>query len=634
MDILYFVDLETTTGGGPKGDSPEAHWDSNQVILCGWAKGNGPVTIKHHATTLLGDMFRCAEGGDTPIIVAHNAKFDIKYLLRRYPNHKLWSQVKVWDTMTFEYMHSGHEQKFMSLENTAKVHGIPFKKSLDLGALLASGVTMTDIPIADLTAYLIADVQILRKIYYTQRVLGDYDMRYIVPLAHMENHGLYVDSKLWHKTFVKHSNTIMAEERVMHMHIQSTCEWQNGDAVLLEDFTDTLGLKSKYVKAFSRRTLSFLLTGVPRTLPITAKWNLRRKPGEAPLYGYTTLSHPARFKGATNLGYVMDDAVLEQEPSWIGKCVQRHRHSSKLVGTYLTPFWESMHHQRDHVYPKLNTTATNTGRLSSSNPNGQNIPGEVRNLITSNLSNAVYEIDFKQLEMVAVACVSRCKHMITALNQGQDLHYLSGKTVFGWTSPSDMTDQDRKIVKAVNFGVLYGGKATGLAKSTGVAKAKVQKIIDSFYRTYPGVGLWQERMFTDVVDNMYPHSIKEGIQRYASDYKLPLSNRKFRFIEGAAPPWVARKTGRPFSFSPTHTSNYPIQGFAGGDICMYALWVLFKSNPKFTFIITVHDSIIIESDEDISIIQTAVDAMCQETQAHFNIPVALHCDVRGGTHWS
>ncbi len=630
MDVPFYVDLETTAQGGPKGDSPEAHWLNNEILLCGWCQDIGQIHINRTPQHLMDRMRKCIKQGHIPIIIAHNAKFDLKYLMR-FCSDDIWTKIKVWDTMTWQYLNSGHEDKFISLDALCSKYNINFKKTLDLGALLANGVRMQDIPEKDLRVYLQGDVNVLLPAYAYQHATATYFMDYIIPLASMELNGLYVDQKKWYTSFMRNNTELKKQEMKMQAHIMACCEWVNdGSPVVEDDFTDTVGLKSKYVKAFSRRTLSFLWTRVPMTLPITNKWQLGFKPAFGAFYVNNIPSH---FKNPTNLGYVIDDPVLQADTSWISKCVQKHRHAAKVVSTYLTPFWESMACQDNTVYPKLNTTATNTGRLSSSGPNGQNIPPEVRNLIQAHGSNTVYEIDFKQLEMVAVACVSQCPDMIAALNRGDDLHYLSGKTVMGWNTPFDMNDKDRKIVKAVNFGVLYGGKAAGLAKSTGVAKAKVQRIIDSFYTTYPGVGRWQLKMFEDVVDNMYPHSIKDGVQRYASMYTLPISGRLFKFIEGDAPRWIARKTGRPFSFSPTHTSNYPIQGFAGGDIVMYALSWLWRHQSNMRFIITVHDSIVIESVLPLYQIQNLVKLMCYATQAHFNLPVNLHCDVDGGTHW-
>ena len=150
--VPIFFDLETTVKGGPKGDSPEAHWYNNSVLLCGHRAKYG-VDISVHKTTnfLLKRIENLLVHGKIPLLVAHNAKFDIKYLMRERPDLS-WELCKVWDTMTFEYRDSGHRDQFMSLEDACTKRGVPFKKSLDLGGLLAQGVSMEDIPMNKLEA--------------------------------------------------------------------------------------------------------------------------------------------------------------------------------------------------------------------------------------------------------------------------------------------------------------------------------------------------------------------------------------------------------------------------------------------------------------------------------------------------
>jgi DNA polymerase I-like protein with 3'-5' exonuclease and polymerase domains len=629
METYFFVDLETTADGGPKGDSPEAQWAWNRIILCGWQQDTGGIHIDTDLVELTNAIIVAILDGKLPIIVAHNAKFDLKYLYR-FGSNVDWRRCEVWDTMTWEYLHSGHRNKFAGLEATATSYGIPFTKSLDLGALLKSGLKMQDIPISDLTTYLREDVRVLRDIWIKQTQTGThYDTNHIMPLAEMELNGLYIDRPKLVQEFSAMTTVVDQEEDKMQDHIQQVCCWQDGSEVKLEDFSDALGVKSKYLKTHAGRTLSFLLTGNPTELNITPKWKLRFKPGKLPHHAGRL---PSYYKNPTHLGYPIDETVLLKDKNWITRSAYKHRKANKIVGTYLSPFLESMNIAGGYVYPKMNTAQTNTGRLSSSNPNGQNIPPIVRSLVTTQ-HGWVYEIDFKQLEMVAVACISKCPDMLAALKRGDDLHFLSGRKVFGWTTPADMTDADRTTVKAVNFGLLYGGKAKGLSYLTGVNQAIIQDLIDGFYAAFPGVARWQKKVFNEVVDNMYPYDTKDGSQRYASMWTSPIGGRKWCFVEKEAPGWVRKKTGRGWSFSPTHTSNYPIQGFAGGDIVMYALTWLWRHHTTYRYILTVHDSIVVESQCDKQMIEAAVEQMCRATVLHFNLPLDLVCDVDQGTHW-
>ena len=187
-----FLDLETTHCGGPDGDSPEAHWIKNSVVLCG-CMSHTDVLVSPSVDDLCHYIMGQLEQGQTPVLVAHNAKFDIKYLMRDMPMVP-WHKVKVWDTMTWEYRYSGHTEKFISLEKACAKHGIPMKKSLDLGALIAKGIKVEDIDRDQLKAYLIEDVQAVKQLFEAQRATGyECDMDYILPLAEMELNGLTID---------------------------------------------------------------------------------------------------------------------------------------------------------------------------------------------------------------------------------------------------------------------------------------------------------------------------------------------------------------------------------------------------------------------------------------------------------
>ena len=388
-----------------------------------------------------------------------------------------------------------------------------------------------------------------------------------------------------------------------------------------------------------------MLFGQPTELKVTAKWHVVWKPSIYPCF---TPQHAEKVYGhttsKTDQGFPMSEEDLHRIEDTLCRTtvvtdMLDYRTKNKLLGTYITPFLATGKVQ-GCIYPKLNTTVTNTGRLSSSNPNGQNCPPLARELVVPAQPNSeIVEIDFSQLEMIGAAALSGDYRMIEDIKGGMDLHYETGRSVMGWQSPSDMKKEDRKLVKNVNFGVLYGGKATGLSKQTGVDKAIVEKLINSFYNRYPRVAAWQKETLDYVRDNKEAYDVKDGEQRYSTLYELPNSGRRFRFVEAKAPTWLRQKSGRGYSFSPQHTANYPIQGFAGGDIVMYALywlWVVMRSYPYYQdnvkFRMTVHDSIMLETKEDVKI-ETIVNQMCADTATHFNLPVALHADVERGKYW-
>ncbi len=627
VDMIKYIpfDLETTCNGGPDKNSPEAHWRDNKILLCGYSAG-GRIMVSNKISDLLLYIDNTMRIGDTPCLVAHNAKFDIKYLMREAEQLR-WDKVKVWDTMVWEYRHSGQRHKMWGLEKTASAYNIPFKKSLDLGKILKSGVKMEDIDTNLLELYLKEDVKVLEDIHKYQLQTGEeFNMDYILPLCEMELNGMVVDQEKAEELaqdLVKKISSI--ETNFMEL-IKDQCKWQDGSAIEDEDFTTEIGTKSKCIKPLANRTLSFLLTGKPEVLQVTPKWNVMfRQDASLPVYPNKVPDYYVDY--SDNLGYSVSEDVLTQESDHIAREALEHRKANKLMSTYVGPMLHSARVQGT-IHPKLNTAITYTGRLSSSNPNGQNMPPEARELI---MGAEIVEIDFSQLELVAVACISNCQKLINDLRSGVDIHYNTASKVFG----SDKAQEMRKIAKNVNFGVLYGGKAIGLSKQTGVDRSVVQKLIDAFYSKYPGVGIWQKKIFNQVVDNMTPYDIHNGEQRYQSVYVEPVSKRKFKFIEQESPKWLRQKTGRKHSFSPQQTSNYPIQGFAGGDIVMQALYELWKQADRryVRFLMTVHDSIILEVCPTYKLLADDISTTLAKVENYFNLPLHLEYDVYYGEYW-
>lgn len=630
------VDLETTANGGPNGDDPEAHWDVNRVLVSGhrWYGMDPTVITRPNCRQLLKEINQMQNDGMLVTVVAHNAKFDIKHLIREAQHHGIpidWSVLGVWDTMTFQYRYEGHARKLPSLEYTATFWGITATKTLDLGAILATGIKMEDIDRGQLTEYLVNDVDILAEIFKEQFTCGEeYEMGYILPLCEMELNGLPIDQAKAKAMHVDLTKDIWDHLQQMMEYITRECEWQDGTPVTRDDFSESVGIKSKCIKPFANRTISFLLFGAPKELKITNKWRLRTKTGQC-------IYDPALYysEPPSHIGYPMDEAKLssiyDSKPSGLISLVLQYRLDSKLDGTYIGPFVETSKIQ-GCVYPKLNTAITGTGRLSSSQPNGQNMPPTARQLVTAGDGMEMEELDFSQLEMVGAATVSGCQALIYDLNAGKDVHYETASRVFG----AAQAKAKHKLAKNVNFGVLYGGKAPGLSKQTGVDKDTIQELIDSFFKLYPGVKAFQKGMYEEVVDAMRPYDVKDGEQRYYSDWLLPASGRKFRFVENEAPVWLRNKTGRKWSFSPNHTANYPIQGFAGGDIVMAALLHMWASMRRdylgVKFRMTVHDSILIEKPAGLDL-DKYYKAACTYVEGKFNLPLPLEYDVESGKTW-
>lgn len=568
-------------------------------------------------------------------IVAHNAKFDLKYLIRDMLEGSVeepWHEINIHCTMTQEYLSGGQADKFITLEALAEKHGIALEKTMDLGAYLDSGGKMEDIPKDELRTYLEQDVEITTQIYLKQK-RQEFNMKYLWPLAEMELNGLPIDRE---RTQVLAKDAAeFCDEFVSFVqdYIMSFCEWRDGDPITLADF-------EKKIKPTANRTFSFLLTGAPEEIRTTSdKWTVKWKAGHSAVISSAAVAKVYGKTKPTNLGYSMDETHMEKllkhvgDTSWIHK-IPKWRKLDKLLNTYYLPFLVKSE-QTGCLHPKLNTTATATGRLSSSDPNGQNMPSEARSLVTAPEDYSVVELDFSQLELVALAFICKDKQMLEDINNGEDIHFNSGQTVMGWDHPSEMTKDDRKIVKNVNFGAVYGGKAPGLAYQTGVKKDTVQDLINSLYDRYPGIGIWQKDFYTEVVENMEPNGHDDnGEQLYKSTVEC--AGRTYTFFETPSPRWLRKRMGRGYSFNPNQVYNYPIQGYAGWQIVLgylYKLWA--QSHLNYKFIMTVHDSIVVlVPDEDIISFKELVQQVADDFSDALKLPVPLKVDCEVGKTWS
>ena len=621
--LTIYLDLETTARGPD--NSPEAHYKENEVVLCGYLLGDA-ITVTNSLDPLIRELSELMSFASDITLVAHNLKFDLKYLVREYPDFP-WHKLKFYDTMTAEYLISGHSTKFISLEDAANTYGLEFEKSIDLGAYIAQGVDISDVDVQELTQYLEADVKVLKEIHFHQDTTCDMD--YILPLAKMEVNGLPLDVDKC-KTLAKDLITSIDShtELVSHM-VLAAVEWDDHKPVDPEDF-----------KPLAPRTMSYILTGVPEHgIGGSAKAKRKLLLNQQPLLDEDSIKRIWKdIKPNPHLGYPINHSVLDKLLTFpLISNYKLAKDKRKLLETYCNPFLTQAKDTGGTVHPKINTTATATGRLSSSNPNGQNIPPKARELFKST-EGELYEIDFAQLEIVGAATLSGCLDLRRDLLQGKDIHFETGRIVFGWQTPADMTKKDRKLVKNVNFGVLYGGGAKGLSEQTGQNINLIKQLIDAFYVKYPTIRQWQDEVLDAVKANSHPHGWIDYESYNRACWWIPHEHgrRKFTFTESKSPYWLKVKEGRSFSFKPTETKNYPIQGFAGGDIVMTALSILdsILSGTSAKLRMTVHDSIVVDWEKDKEEeLRALMDHVVKYVREAFDIKVPLMFDIEHEVYW-
>jgi DNA polymerase I-like protein with 3'-5' exonuclease and polymerase domains len=631
------VDLETTNDGID--GSPDAIYPNNKMLTIGWASTTDSWSDDGYARFLA--YVRKKSAHHKIRLIGQNIKFDLKYLLRDLP--ALFDlDLDIWDTEYFDYRYEGQRDMSRKLEDLCAKWKVPYTKRLDLDTWLKDN-KMTDIPTTDLLNYVREDAEATHKLYNAQRTsvssACEYFTGHIIPLAMMELVGLPLDRA--HTEALAHTQlqSVVTNSKNVWEICEEYLSWSHG-----------LDLDKKHLKHTSARTLSYLLTGEPSTgLNKRAKGRLIFKPNRSKLLNQKIIDHVWPGETPNNLGYSMDEDHLERLVTVLNRApvrtkahdlvdaVYTHRKANKMFNTYLSFMLEQAAETGGTIHPNINLCVTSTGRTSSSKPNGQNMPPEVRGCIQSHYGNLI-EIDFKQLEVYAAAILSGDPQLLDDLIHGRDVHYEIGKTVMGWKTPADQTEETRRAVKAVTFGILYGAGAAGISDSSGLPIAQAKALIKEFYKRYPMIRQWHIDMTEEVHDNRQVHGFKDGEQVYISSYGIPYDNRYWAYTEKAAPDWVRRKTGRKFDFKVTEIKNYPVQGFAGGDIVMVAIALLnhvIRHMPCTVLRLTVHDSILVDTDQDPSVIDNKMSQVIKLLTGWFNLPVDLKYEMKSsGTHWS
>ena len=175
-----------------------------------------------------------------------------------------------------------------------------------------------------------------------------------------------------------------------------------------------------------------------------------------------------------------------------------HRTLAKLKNTYTDSLPEQISPKTGRIHTSYLQAVTTTGRLSSADPNLQNIPIKteegrmIRNAFVAPKGQKLLSIDYSQIELRIMAHLSKDKGMISAFQNGEDIHSATAAEVFG--NPGEAaSEEDRRSAKAINFGLIYGMSAFGLGKALGIPRNMAQEYIDSYFAKYPGVKLYMEQ---------------------------------------------------------------------------------------------------------------------------------------------
>ena len=245
-------------------------------------------------------------------------------------------------------------------------------------------------------------------------------------------------------------------------------------------------------------------------------------------------------RGKTN--YSTNAAVLEElaEEYEIAQLILDYRKFAKLKSTYTEALPALIDRKDNRIHTTYNQTVTATGRLSSSNPNLQNIPvrteegNKIRNAFVSGdkENGLILSADYSQIELRLLAHITQDKHLLEAFNSGVDVHTLTASKVFD-VPVEDVTKEMRYKSKAVNFGIIYGQSKYGLAKSLGISNADAETFIEKYFATYPRVKAYMEGTVLEAEEKGFVETIF-GRKRYLATELLSSNGMIREFAKRAA----------------------------------------------------------------------------------------------------
>ena len=310
---------------------------------------------------------------------------------------------------------------------------------------------------------------------------------------------------------------------------------------------------------------------------------------------------------------------LEGEGHEIANKILEFRKFSKLKNTYTDALPKEINAKTDRIHSSFSTTSTITGRFNSSNPNLQNIPikslegQKIREAFISKKDHFLISADYSQIELRVIAHVAKIDNLIAAFKDGKDIHRITASQVFG-VLENEVDDAMRSKAKAINFGIIYGISAFGLAKQLGIGRTEASNYIKSYLEAYPGI------------DSYMKNYIQLARQ---FGYVKTISGRKCFIRE------INNKNGMIRSEAERLAINAPIQGSAADIIKMAMIHVAKEfeaQNLRSKIILQVHDELIIEAPKDEVELATKILKSKMENALIFDVP--LKVDVEVGNHWS
>ena len=323
----------------------------------------------------------------------------------------------------------------------------------------------------------------------------------------------------------------------------------------------------------------------------------------------------------TKTGRSTDAAVLEELASQheIAALILHYRQLAKLEGTYLSGLIDLIDQEEDKLYTRFNQTATATGRLSSSDPNLQNIPIRLeegrrirRAFVPSSKEMIFFAADYSQVELRILAHLSEDPILTEAFRTGEDIHQRTAAEV-NHVSLEEVTPLMREKAKAVNFGIIYGSSDYGLSQNLKIPRAEAKAYIDNYFERYQGVREYMDRIIA---------------QAREQGYVTTMLNRR-RYL-----PEIHSSNHNTRSFAERMALNTPIQGSAA-DIIKLAMLkidgIIKEGGFSASMLLQIHDELLFEIEEEE--LNFFAPMVRKEMEQAFELSVPLQVDLKWGYSW-
>ena len=549
-------------------------------ISFSWQKGIGyylPIKNNKSAHEKSFEILRPFFESTEIIKVGHNIKFDIQ-VLHKY-NVKVSSPI--YDTMVAHYLINPDMRHNLDTLSESYLNYSPISIESLIGKKGKNQISMRDVSIDKITDYASEDADItlqLKSIFDKEievnnlsKIFYDIEIPMINVLSEMETEGIKIDTNYLEK--------------------------------LDKEFEEDLEKLKKEI--FKKSGEEFNLNS-PKQLGeiLFDKLKLVSKPKKTKTGQYSTSEEV--LSSLAN-----DHKIIEDILEW--------RSLDKLQNTYVKSLPNEVSSLTNRVHSSFNQTVTTTGRLSSNNPNLQNIPIRTANgqkirraFIPRGSDYILMAADYSQIELRVIASMSNEENMIDAFVNNQDIHTMTASKIYN-VDPENVTREQRGNAKTVNFGIIYGVSAFGLSQQTDLNRSESKVMIDNYFLNYPGLKKYMSDQIDFARNNGYVETIM-GRRRYLQN--INSQNNMLR------------------SSSERNAINAPIQGSAADIIKIAMINInseLKKQSLKSKMLLQVHDELVFdvhksEKDQIKDIVKTTMESAVK-------LKVPLKIDLEFGKNW-